>query len=127
MKRLRTRNRPRKGGGGPIFPAPLAIVLILVTSLSLAYLWLHNRYVTLGQEIKKKERGLEELKRQVVNEEFKWSNMTSPQNMRRLLEAHKLVMTWPAERDVVRLGGTPGASLPGSRQLAQGRSRGRHD
>ena len=126
MKRLRTKNRP-KGRSGPVFPAPLALVLGVVAALALTYLWLCNRCEMLGQTIKRKEHDLAELKRRVVNEEFKWSNMTSPQNMQRLLQAHQLAMTWPSERDVVRLGGAPEPALPRERLLAQNRREGRHD
>lgn len=126
MKRLRSKNRS-KGKSRPVFPAPLAIVLGLVIVLALSYLWLCGRCDTLGQKIKRKERELVELQRRVVNEEYKWSNLTSPQNMQRLLQAHQLAMTWPTERDVVRLGTVADRPLSDPRLLAQSRNRGRHD
>lgn len=126
MKRLRTKNRP-KARARAVFPAPLALVLGLVAVLSVTYLWLCGRCDQLGQEIKRKERALVELRRHVVNEEYKWSNLTSPQNMQRLLQAHQLVMTWPSERDVVRLGTPVETSAPGQPLLAQAGRRGRHD
>jgi hypothetical protein len=126
MKRLRTKNRP-KARARRIFPAPLAFVLGLVAVLSVTYLWLCGRCDQLGQEIKRKERALVELRRHVVNEEYKWSNLTSPQNMQRLLQAHQLVMTWPSERDVVRLGAPMETPSPAQPLLAQARRRGRND
>lgn len=126
MRRLRTKNRP-KANARRIFPAPLALVLGLVAALSVTYLWLCGRCEQLGQEIKRKERALVELRRHVVNEEYKWSNLTSPQNMQRLLQAHQLVMTWPSERDVVRLGAPMETPSPAQPLLAQARRRGRND
>lgn len=126
MKRLRSKNRP-KGKSRPVFPAPLALVLGLVTALALAYLWLCGRCDSLGQEIKRKERELVDLRRRVVNEEYKWSNLTSPRNMQRLLQAHQLLMTWPKECDVVRLGPASERPLTDLSLLAQSRNRGRND
>jgi hypothetical protein len=86
-----------------VFPAPLAGILLVVSLLALTYLWLNGRCDTLGLSIKNLERKKAELGRRIVNEEFKWSNMTSPRNMQKLLEAHGLTMTWPSEKNVVRI------------------------
>lgn len=123
MKRLRSKNRA-KGPRGPVFPFQLALALALVATMAWVYLWLRGRCDSLGQEIKRKERALEDLRRRVVNEEFKWANLTSPQNMQRLLQVHRLAMTWPTERDVVRLGEPP---LPGRGMVAQARGPVRHE
>jgi hypothetical protein len=88
---------------GRVFPAPLAGVLLMAATMSLSYLWLRGRCESLGTQIKELEGQRTELRKRVANEEFKWANMTSPQNMERLLQAHNLVMKYPDERNIVRV------------------------
>ena len=44
-----------------------------------------------------------ELRKQVVNEERNWSMARSIGNMERLLAAHGIAMTFPQERNIIRL------------------------
>jgi hypothetical protein len=106
-----------------VFPAPLAGILALVSALALTYLWLNSRCDAIGMRIKALEREKEALHRKVVNEECKWSNMTSPANMQRLMEAHGLTMQWPARQNVIRLqrAVTVAQAAPAARQYAQHR------
>lgn len=86
-----------------VFPAPLAGVLFVVCMLALTYLWLDGRCDALGLRIKDLEKRNEALHRAIVNEEYKWAHMTSPQNMQNSLKAHGLVMDWPQEKNIVRV------------------------
>jgi hypothetical protein len=98
------RNRVKGGkGGASVFPTVLAGILLMATGTALGYLWLCGRCEDLGRRIKALEQQKVALERRVVNEEYKWSNMTSPQNMEKLLQAHKLEMVWPSEKNVVRI------------------------
>ncbi len=88
---------------GPVFPKSLALVLLCVCSAAVSYLWLTGRCDDLGMSIKRLERERDDLQRKIVTEESKWSNMTSPQNMQRLIESHGLTMTWPSEKFIIRI------------------------
>jgi hypothetical protein len=120
----RRRNR-RKNVRSHVVPVPLAAVLVGVTVFALGYLWLCGRCEALGREIKACEVRQEELKRQIVNEEFKWCNMTAPQNMERLLQAHQLPMALPKDANVVRV--YRDASRRGGAQYAQAAGTSAHD
>lgn len=99
----RNRNRKRSNMAGPVFPVPLAIVLLLAGALALSYIWLTGRCDELGLRIKDLEKERDQLQRKVVTEEYRWSNMTSPQNMQKLIEAHGLSMSWPTEKNIIRI------------------------
>lgn len=86
-----------------VFPAPLALVLVVGALLALSYLWLCGRCEDLGLRIQDLEKQKAELEGQVINEEYKWTKMTAPGNMHRLLCTHGLVMELPREEQVRRL------------------------
>lgn len=88
---------------GPVFPTSVAFVLTLVTILAFAYLWLGNRCDVLGQRILSLEALAEELQRQILCEESKWSQLKSPQNIERLIAQFDLQLVWPGERYTVRV------------------------
>jgi hypothetical protein len=104
----RNRLKRNKSSEG-VFPTVLAGVLLAATGTSLGYLWVCGRCEDLGRRIKLLEQQKAQIERRVVNEEYKWSNMTSPQNMEKLLQAHKLEMVWPKEKSVVRIHRAPHA------------------
>lgn len=97
----------RKPGVRSIFPGTLFGVLTTLVIFALCYLYLCGRCDALGKRIHQLEKDREALRREIVNEEFKWSNMTSPENMMNLLKKHQLTMTWPSEDSVVRLRRNP--------------------
>ena len=98
------RNKNRKRDEVPgVFPAALAMLLGGAIVVALSYLWLCGRCDSIGRRIKQFEQQKLAVERARVNEEFQWSNMTSPQNMEKLLKAHGLEMSWPAEKNVVRI------------------------
>ena len=97
------RVRSRKPGVRGIFPGTLFGVLLVLAVLALTYLYLCGRCDALGKKINELEKIRDIQRRDVVTEEYKWSNLTSPKSMEELLAKHGLTMTWPSEDSVVRL------------------------
>ena len=98
-----------------MFPAPLACILGAAAIVSLSYLWLCGRCGDMGAHIKALEDRKAELRKRVINEEYKWANMKSPHNIEQLLQKFNLAMTWPDESRTVRLrlhAANPPASAP---------------
>lgn len=114
-RKNKMRVRSRKPGVRGVFPGTLFGVLMALTVLALTYLYLCGRCDALGKKINELEKIRDTLRRDVVTEEYKWSNLTSPKSMEELLAKHGLTMTWPSEDSVVRLRRNP---LP--HQYAQG-------
>ena len=86
------------------FPVLLANVLVLVAVLGLSYMWLCSRCDGLGKDIKRKEAELNAAQKRLVNEQDRWSSITSPANLERAIRKHRLGMTMPREQQVVRIG-----------------------
>ena len=86
-----------------IYPLSLQALFRSPAGLGFSYLWLGARCDALGQRIKDLEKQRVAVRRLVVNEEFKWSNLTTFENITRLLKKHNLQMDWPRQNDVVRL------------------------
>ena len=98
------RNRNyRKNVKARLLPGWLVVLLVCAAGLGFAYLWLGARCDALGRTIKNLEKERVAVRRQVVHEEFKWSNLTTLENINRLLKKHNLEMDWPRQNDVVRL------------------------
>jgi hypothetical protein len=106
-RKNKLRVRSRKPGVRGVFPGTLFGVLLLLAIFALSYLYLCGRCDALGKKINALEKTRDNLRREIVNEEFKWSNMTSPKSMEELLLKHGLTMTWPSEDSVVRLRRNP--------------------
>lgn len=102
MARRRNRNYRKNARTTPV-PGAVAVCLLAVLSISFAWLWLSNRCDYLGTRIKDLEQQKTVLRRRVVNEEFKWSSLTTYENMMKLLKQHNLEMDWPRERQIVRI------------------------
>ncbi len=92
---------------GFAFPVPLAVVLTLAAVLSLAYLWMDSRTAALRVRIQALEKQKKEIENRVINEQIKWSNMTSLPSIQRALQQHGVVMTWPQESRIVRIRRSP--------------------
>jgi hypothetical protein len=100
----RNRNRKyRKQVRTRLLPGWLVVLVVGIASFGFSYLWLGARCDALGRRIKALEKERVEVRRQVVHEEFKWSNLTTFENITRLLKKHQLEMEWPKQTDVVRL------------------------
>lgn len=85
------------------FPVKLAQVLALVVTFGLSYLWICARCDALGKEIKRKESELAAARKRLVNEQDRWSYVTSPVNIERAIRRRKLNMTMPRESQIVRV------------------------
>jgi len=99
--------RARKPGIRSVFPRTLFGILLMLTVFALSYLYLCGRCDALGKNIYQLEKQRADLRREIVNEEFKWSNMTSPENMEKLFDKHNIIMIWPSEDSVRRIRRNP--------------------
>jgi len=99
----RNRKKGRRRQDGFIFPAPFAGIVVVVSSLALAYVWLGCRCESLGRELKALEQQQAELKKQYDTEAFKWARKKSPRNIERMLERCGITMVWPHRTRIVRL------------------------
>ena len=102
MPRRKKKNK-KKTKEALVFPAPLAAAMMIAAVVALSYLWLCSRCEALGMDIKTLEREKVDVHKRVLNEEYKWSNMKSPRNIEAFLRRHKLDMTWPKEKHIVRI------------------------
>jgi hypothetical protein len=100
-KRQRARNR--KSYVKIPFPTVLACFLVFVVVFGLSYLWLCARCEMLGQEIKQLETVQRDSRRQLNNEQDRWSSMLAPASLDRALKRHHLAMHLPNEQQVVRV------------------------
>ena len=75
----------------------------LAAVLAGVYLGLYNSCETIGRQIKKLETDRAELHKRVVNEERNWAMARSIGNMERLMASHGIAMSWPEERNIIRL------------------------
>jgi len=96
------RNR-KKRLHGFVVPAPYAGVVVLGMLLALFYVWLGCRCDSLGKDIKTLELEKTELKKQLLNEESRWTKMKSPGNLEMVLAKRKIGMAWPRQDQVIRL------------------------
>ena len=96
------RNKKKNSEGIP-FPAPFAVVLAILSVLSICYLFLGVRCMSIGEDIKTLETEQENLNKIRLNEEYKWSEMKSPRNMLSAMRQHNLEMDWPTRDQIVYL------------------------
>ena len=85
------------------FPVLLANVLVLVAVLGLSYMWLCSRCDALGKDIRTKEKALIAAQKRLVDEQDRWSYITSPSNLKRAIKKHNLKMVMPREEQIVRV------------------------
>lgn len=76
---------------------------VLAAALAMVYLSLYNTCDGIGRQIKKLEDERAELHKRVVNEERNWATACATPNMERLMAHHGIAMTWPAEKNIIRL------------------------
>ncbi len=103
MATKRKKKKMKKNQVQVPFPVLLANVLVLVAVLGLSYMWLCSRCDALGKEIKNKERELATVRKRLVNEQYRWSTLISPANLKRTIKKHKLDMVMPSEAQIVRV------------------------
>ncbi|MEI6891365.1 MAG: hypothetical protein V5783_04250 [Pontiella sp.] len=103
-KRKMTHKKMKKNHVQVPFPVLLANVLVLVAVLGLSYMWLCSRCDALGKDIKEKEVERNAAQKRLVNEQDRWSSITSPANLERALKQYNLAMVMPRESQVVHVG-----------------------
>jgi len=103
MATKRKKKKMKKNHVQVPFPVLLANVLVLVAVLGLSYMWLCSRCDALGKEIKGKEAELTAAQKRLVNEQDRWSYITSPANLQRAIKKHRLNMVMPRENQIVRV------------------------
>ncbi len=104
MKKRRRKKRQKAEVRIP-FPMVLANVLVVVAVAGLSYVWLCANCDSLGRKIKSLETVRRAERVRLINEQDCWSNMLTPRNLDRALKRHKLAMTLPGERRIVRVRG----------------------
>jgi hypothetical protein len=103
MATKRKKKKMKKNQVQVPFPVLLANVLVLVAVLGLSYMWLCSRCDALGKDIKGKERVLAAVQKRLVYEQDRWSNVTSPANLKSAIKKHRLNMVMPREEQIVRV------------------------
>ena len=103
MAAKRKKKKMKKNHVQVPFPVLLANVLVLVAVLGLSYMWLCARCDALGKEIKSLENELNAAQKCLVQAQDHWSTMTSPQNLQRAINNHRLKMSMPGEAQIVRV------------------------
>jgi hypothetical protein len=96
------RNR-KKRLRGFVLPAPFTGIVVAASFLCLSYIWLGSRCDSIGRDIKAMEKAKDQLKKELLNEESRWTRMKSPANIEMVLAKRGIVMTWPRQDQVVRL------------------------
>ncbi len=114
------RNKKKSQAG--VVPAKFAVTLVVLSIISLCYLWLRGRCETLGRDLKDLEVRKAALQRAYLNAEYRWSNFKSPSNIDRALKAQGLVMGWPGKDQVVRLSEQNAVRREYALSLGRGRS-----
>lgn len=104
VKRKTTKKKMKKNQVQVPFPVLLANVLVLVAVLGLSYMWLCSRCDALGKDIRQKEAELVAAQKRLVNEQDRWSSITSPANLERAIGKYDLAMIMPRENQVLRVG-----------------------
>lgn len=98
------------------FPVPLAIVLLIASTLALGYLTIVTRCEALGRDLRELETTLDEYQRRLSNEQYRWSQTIAPASLKAALSRNNLYMAWPQPNQVVRmdLAGEPPVSPDGA-------------
>jgi hypothetical protein len=86
-----------------VFPVRLLLLLTVVATFALSYLWLCGRCQSLARDLKRSEDRLAEIRRRRLNEEYKWSNLCTLKRVRDALAAFRIEMDWPGKDRVVYL------------------------
>ncbi|MFO7870412.1 MAG: hypothetical protein R6V03_03155 [Kiritimatiellia bacterium] len=95
------RRRNRKKTDGFAFPARFTGLVICLSVVALAYVWLCCRCEAVGKEIKELERENGELRQRYTSEVSRWARMISPRNMELVLARNNLRMHWPRVNQIV--------------------------
>jgi hypothetical protein len=102
---MRRRGKPnrKETTEGFALPVPLSGLIVLAVSVILGYVWIDCKCDALGEEIRRLETDLVELKKELNVEEYKWSTLKAPKCLELVLKRHKLPMGWARRDQNVRL------------------------
>ncbi len=111
MKRRRKRNK-KKQAQGFVFPVPLALLLVLITVTSMSYLWMHGRCEAAGVRIQRLERHQLQARQQLLDEQAKWNQLRTLNQVRAAVARHRLDMELAPTHRVIRLARPPRLDEP---------------
>lgn len=114
-KTSRTKRKPAASQEGFLFVGPVAVVLLLVASISLTYLYLHHQCDVMGRELRVMEMDLQKMRDQALVEQSRWQARLSLESITDAVARHGLNMRWPDESRIVRVRGSRGADLARTR------------
>lgn len=99
------RNLKKNTVNGFMLPPPVVTVVLVVSVVALAYIWLGCQCEEVGKAINELESERLTLREQLGIEEHKWSQMIRVENLEAELRRHGLCMHAPAVGQVVQLSG----------------------
>jgi hypothetical protein len=107
------RNRKNQSAAVRFAPALKAFLLcVFIGGSGMGYVWQKNRIYELGQEIKKRELRLDELRRQNHELSRQLAVMRSPSELENRIRKLNLGLAPPKPAQVLRLVETPAAIVP---------------
>lgn len=104
MIHRRKKNRKLDERGFRVPPILYVLGILLIVG-AFVMLHLNLRCEKIGAQIKALEKRHADLEKSLVNEQYKWANLTDPRRIEALLQQYQINMTWPEERNIVRLRG----------------------
>ena len=99
----------KKHANAPILPGRMILILGAIGLIAFAHLWLVGQCDALGVQIKKLEDQKAEIRKRVVNEEYRLAKMKTPENIDRLLKQFGISMGLPEPGQVVVVRANDGA------------------
>jgi hypothetical protein len=100
---MKTRKNRKKFSREAAVQTPFFLVLGVAVVAAFAYLWLIQRCDALGRRLSQLDAQKAELQRQIKQERSRWESAKSLDQVEKLLQRHHLAMTWPDERNIVRI------------------------
>lgn len=106
---MMSKKNRKKQTDGAILPWRWMGILIAFGTVAFVYLWLLGQCDALGMQIRQLEDQKAEIRKRVVNEEYRLANMKTPENIDRLLKQFGISMGLPEPGQVVVVRARDGA------------------
>lgn len=100
---MKPRKNRKKFSHEAVKPTPFFVVVAGILALALGYTWLTQCCGALGRRLSQLDTQKAELQRQIKQERSRWESAKSINQIEKLLQRHHLTMTWPDERNIVRI------------------------
>ena len=100
---MKTRRNRKKFSRSAASTSPFIMAACAGLLIFVVYIWLDLRCEALGRRISQLEGQKVALQRQVKQERSRWESAKSLEQVERLLQRHHVAMTWPDERNIVRI------------------------